>query len=348
MTGSRKTLRSLGLLLALAAGLPAVAFASSVNVKFTAWMPKGHATGPYFESWAKEVTEQTEGRVKVSVDYTPVAKPAQYMDMVRRGLVDATYGVHGYQPGRFFLTQAAEMPFLANRSEVLSLAYWRTHQKLLAQHGEHEGVRLLTLFTHGPGVLFNRVKAIEKVEDFDGMKLRVGGGISHEVAKRLGVVPLLAPSTSSYEMLSTGVVDGLMFPADSVPVYNLAEILRYGTRLDGGFYNVSFFVVMSERVWNRMSKEDQEVVTRLSGEHMARGVGRVWDQADLDGYEAMAKAGMKVQDASSTVAAGVRERVAGVEGEWVAKAKERGVDGEEIMRTLREEIAKAQAEIGSN
>src|SRR5690606_191009 len=104
--------------------------------------PQSHVCNSVFlEQWAKDVKEKTEGRVEVEIVYTPIGKPAQYLDLVRRGVLGAAYGVHGYQPGRFFLTQAAEMPFLSNSAEVLSLAYWRTHQKLLAEHGEHDGVR---------------------------------------------------------------------------------------------------------------------------------------------------------------------------------------------------------------
>lgn len=345
----RALIKAGAIFVSLGLAFPGISMAQEKHtIKFGAWMPKSHVSNSVFlEEWKKDVEERTEGRVEVDIIYSPIGKPAQYLDLVRRGVLGATYGVHGYQPGRFFLTQAAEMPFLANSSEVLSLAYWRTHQKVLAEHEEHKGVRLLSLFTHGPGVYFSREDEPNSIDDFEGKKLRVGGGIANEVAKNLGVVPLLAPSTASYEMLSTGVIDGLMFPADSVPVYNLDDILQYGTRLDGGFYNTSFYVAMNEDVFDSLSEEDKEIISSLSGEYMARAIGRAWDSADAEGYKAMESKGVKINFASPELEEDLREAMSKVEQEWIDKAEEKGIDGKLILDTLRDEIANAKAEINA-
>ena len=73
---------------------------------------------------------------------TVVAAP-QTLDAVKDGLADLSFIVHGYTPGRFVATDVAEFPFLADTSEVNSVAYQRVHDKLLAKQDEHKGVHVV-------------------------------------------------------------------------------------------------------------------------------------------------------------------------------------------------------------
>ena len=53
---------------------------------------------------------------------------------------------------------------------------WRIYKKHLEKLNEHEGVHLLGLMSHGPGVIQNNVRTINSVEDMKGLKFRVEGG----------------------------------------------------------------------------------------------------------------------------------------------------------------------------
>ncbi len=133
-----------------------------------------------------------------------VVGPPQTFDAVRDGLADISFIVPGYTPGRFVLTDAIEFPFLGETSEATSVAYQRVHDRMLAKFDEHKGVKVLAVFTHGPGQIFNTKRAIASLKDLEGMKIRVGGGMVNDVAKVLGTVPMLKPAPESYELLSQG------------------------------------------------------------------------------------------------------------------------------------------------
>jgi hypothetical protein len=60
--------------------------------------------------------------------------------------------VQGYTPDRFVTTQMAEVPFLGNSSESVSVAVHRMYDKYPAIAAEHQGVKVLTVFTQGPGI----------------------------------------------------------------------------------------------------------------------------------------------------------------------------------------------------
>ena len=116
------------------------------------WLPPKHViVAEMMVPWIKKVEQATEGRVKVKILPKPLGKPPAHFDIAREGTADLTYGIHGYQPGRFLLTSVAEMPFLGNDGANISVAYWRTYEKFMAKAGEHRDVKLLGLFTHGPG-----------------------------------------------------------------------------------------------------------------------------------------------------------------------------------------------------
>jgi TRAP-type C4-dicarboxylate transport system substrate-binding protein len=156
-------------------------------------------------------------------------RPPGTFDAVRNGLADLSFTVHGYTPGRFATTQFVEVPFLGDSSEVTSVAFQRMYVKNPAIADEHKGVKVLAVFTHGPGIVFNTKKPVAKMDDLTGMKWRVGGGMVNEISKALGMNVTLKPAPESYELLSTGVMDGTLFPAESVEGFKIDKVIKYAT-----------------------------------------------------------------------------------------------------------------------
>ena len=53
------------------------------------------------------------------------------------------------------------------------------------------------------------------------MKIRTGGGIAEEMARALGASAFVKPAPESYELLSSGVADGMFFPLESIISFKL-------------------------------------------------------------------------------------------------------------------------------
>jgi TRAP-type C4-dicarboxylate transport system substrate-binding protein len=285
--------RALGIL-AMAAGLTGlVAQASAQTVLRVAnWLPPKHPLiAEIITPWTEQVKEATKGRVIMQVLPAPIGPPPAHFDFAVNGIADVTYGVHNYTPGRFVVTQLAELPFWSDKSEILSVAYWRVHQKYLDKANEHKGTKLLAVFTHGPGQLWTKGRNLKDMASIKGSKIRIGGGFAQEAAKALQLVPIQAPVTQAYEILSGGVADGIQFPAESVTAFKIDPVLDQGLIVPGGLYNVSFFVVMNEAKWKAISPEDQAAIQSVSGEKLAKLAGTIWDKADASGYKTMADKG---------------------------------------------------------
>lgn len=326
--------------LALAAALPARA---DVVLTASAWVPPAHTLSTTQAKWCDDVAKATAGRVKCSILPKPVAAPPGTFDAIRDGLADVSFGVHGYTPGRFVLTQMAELPFGGGSAETSSVAFQRSFEQHLARVGEHKGVRVLAVFTHGPGAVFNTKRPVQALADMQGLKFRVGGGMVNEIGKALGINVTLKPAPESYELLSTGVMDGVLFPAESIESFKLDKIIKHRTDFPGGLYNTTFFFAINEDAWARIGKADQEAISKLSGEALARSFGKAWDAADKAADGAMQAAGVKVTAAPKSLVDEVRAKTAPLEQKWIADAKAKGLaNPEQVLKEFRAEVAKGR------
>lgn len=331
----------------LAAGMASASFsalaAEKTTLRLSSWLPPKHPiVSDMIVPWTKQVAEATNGRVKIVVLPKGLGKAGAHFDLAKDGVADVTYGVHGYQPGRFLLTKAVEMPFLGDSAEAVSVAYWRVFNKHMSKANEHDGVTLLGLFTHGPGQIYNSKRPVNSIKDLDGLKIRVGGGVVNDVAKAIGATALLKPAPASYELMSSGVADGVFFPKESIKSFKLTKLVRHATFVPKGLYNTSFFLTMNTNSFNKLSKEDQAAIMKVSGENFARLAGKAWDNVDTAGVAAMKADGVQTMTASDAMVAEIKAATKSIEDAWAAQAAEKGVDGAAIMADLRAEIAKIE------
>ena len=332
-----------GSLLASLSLAGATAFAQT-EISISSWVPPSHLlVKDFLQPWSQEVEKATGGRVKFRLLPKAVANPIGHLDAVKDGLADLAFISHSYTPQRFPLTRFGVMPFAGRDAEARSVAVWRVYERDLLKANEHQGVKLLTIYTHGPGIIFNSKRPVKSIKDLAGLKFRVGGGMAADVGEAVGATVLQKPAPESYELLSQGIVDGVFFPAESVASFKLEKIIRYATEFPGGLYSDSHAVIMNEAKFNSLSKQDQQTLMKLAGEHMARLAGRAWDRHDHDAVGVMKAAGIQVTQADAAFVGAVRERVRNFEADWMKAAAAKGIDGAKVLAEFRTELKKAES-----
>ena len=122
--------------------------------------------------------------------------------------------------------------------------------------------------------------------------------------------------------------------------FKLDGILDRGLTVPGGLSNTSFFKVMNEDRWESRSEADRAAIDEVSGEALARLVGRAWDAADAAGREAMAGT-VEVSEATEEQMKRFEEVLAPVVEKAAASISETGIDGTEAIETMRAESAAA-------
>jgi TRAP-type C4-dicarboxylate transport system substrate-binding protein len=327
-----------------ATGLLAVApVTAQTTLTLSSWVPPQHLLTQALVEWASEVEKASNGRIKYTLLPKSVAAPPGTFDAVRDGLADVSFSVDGYTPGRFVLTRIAEFPQLGDTATTVSVAYQRISRRYFAKADEHKGVKVLTVFTHGPGEIYNTKRPIKTLDDLKGLRIRVGGGMINELAKNLGVDALLKPAPQSYEILSTGVADGVFFPAESVVSFKLEKLIKYATLVPGGLYNTSFAFIMNPATYGKLSAADKKVIDDWSGEKLARLIGKHWDRGDRIGRAALQANNVAVITADAAFLKALDAKIGPLEQSWYKLAAQKGVDGKKVLADFRAEIKKVDA-----
>lgn len=309
----------------------------------SSWLPPAHILSETQKEWCGELEKKTAGKAKCNILPRGVAAPPGTFDAVRNGLADLSYTVQGYTPGRFATTQMAEVPFLGNSAESVSVAFQRAYVKYPAIAAEHQGVKVLTVFTHGPGIVFNIKRPIAKADDLAGLKFRVGGGMVNEISKSLGMNVTLKPAPESYELLSSGVMDGTLFPAESIESFKIDKVIKYGTSFPGGLYNTAFVFMMNQATYDKLPADVKKAVDELSGEYAARMFGRGWDKVDRRGMAFMQAAGVQFTKADASFVKAVQDKTAAVEDKWVGAAEAKGLkDAKKVLADFRADIKRLE------
>ena len=323
--------------------LPAVA--QDTVLRYSSWFPESHSLNTALREWIGNVEEATEGRV--TVEYLPatVGSVRDQFDVARDGLADITLILPGYTPGRFPLMEMGELPLLVPTDQAtLAPAFNRVYEEQLAQYDPFEGTHPLTVFASAPtAVVTSGGNAVTSLDDFSGLKLRAPSTTASAVIDAVGAVAVQKPVTEIYELASTGVVDGTFFSLAPIVSWNTQDIFKEVTEMPGGMGQSVIALLMNQAKWDQLSDEDKTAIEEVSGPALAEIIGRVWQQ---DEDEAMAKleeiGGFTFHEVSDEFFQSFEKAMQPVEADWIARAKEEGVeDPEALLQAFREELSSA-------
>lgn len=329
----------LAALIGSAFSMPALAQAP---LTFSSWVPPTHHLTLWQQKWAADVEKATGGRVKFqSLPKHPSAPPGTF-DAVRDGLMDMSYVTASYTPARHILPLMAELPGAGGTAEINSVAFSRMHWKHFHKVGEYNGVKLLAVWTHGPGQMFTK-KPIKSIAEFKNQKIRTGGGIAEKVANALGASAFVKPAPESYELLNSGVADGVFFPFESIVSFKLDKVIGQATVFPGGLYSSSFGFFMNQGKWDKLAKQDQAIIEKMAGEAAARSNGKSWDTADQVGLSALKAAGANIVTADAAMMAEAQKRSGPIIEDWIKQASAKLPNAKAVLEEFRAELKKVEA-----
>jgi TRAP-type C4-dicarboxylate transport system substrate-binding protein len=318
------------------------AFADAVTIRYSSWLPTNHwyvASNivPYLE----EIETVTEGRVKVDILPKTVGTPQSQFDVVRDGLADMSWIVVGYTPGRFKLAEMGELPLTGDTTST-GPAFHRLYMKHFADANEFDGVALLAVYTGSAGHVATRGKKVQAVADFKGLKLRSASNAATEALNLLGAVPILKSASETYELLSTGAIDGSLMIPETVVSTNGIDFLDSFTVVPDGLFNTVHAIVVNQDKWNEIAPEDQQAILAISGEKLAKTVGESYARENAKAFEAMKAKGYAIDTLSPEEGARLKTALSPVEQKWIDVAKQKGIaDPAAVLAELRAASARS-------
>ena len=199
----------------------------------------------------------------------------------------------------------------------------------------HPGVHTLTVHTQPAGQIFTSDRAIEAPADFEGLKIRSTNSGVAEALTLLGATPIGLPVTEMRDALAKGIVDGVSLTDEALYNFNISNLIKHGLEVPGGLYNASMFLVVNQDLWDKISPEDQAAITAISGEALARRIGRAWQDEQDSAVAQVAADGIVVEEAQGPLLDYVHEKLSGLDDAWLKKADALGIDGKAAMEDYR-------------
>lgn len=326
------------------AAVPRVA-AQTSTLRFHQMLPP-QATIPAqaIKPWAEKVEKESGGRIKVQLfpSMQLGGRPPELFDQVKDGVVDLTWTVLGYTPGRFPKAEVFELPFSTGLAEPASRAFQAYVEKYAMD--EFKDVKLIAVHVHGPG-LIHSLQPVTRLEEMKGLKIRGGSRIINVMLEQLGATPVGMPVTQVGEALSKGVISATTIPWEVVPALKVEQIAKNTTGFTGerGLYTQTFAVAMNKAAYDKLPADLKKVIDANSGMVAASMFGAAMDAGDKAGLALAQKAGNKIVTLDAAETQRWQRAAAGVRAVWYREVSTKGIDGPMLAAAAEELIAKAKA-----
>ena len=336
-------MKRLGIALALTMLLAGNALAAdqTVQLKLSHWVPAAHPLHPALQAWAADIEKESGGTIKSTIfPAQQLGKAVDHYDMARDGIADFAYVNPGYQPGRFPIIAAGELPFLMENAKGGSEALDAWYRKYAAK--EMKDVHFCLAFVHDPGVFHSRDKKIMVPSDIRGLKVRPADATIGQLVTLLGGTNVQASAPEARDVIERGVADAITFPWNSMILFGIDKATKY--HMDAPLYVTTFVWVMNKAKYEAMSAKQKKVIDDHCTTAWAEKIAAPWADWEAAGRDKIkAEAGHEVYTISAEQLAEWRKAAAPLTAQWAEGAKKAGVDPEKALADLKAELAKFTA-----
>src|ERR1700744_6724401 len=276
-------MRKIVLALLLAAGVtPALAQDKTFDLKISHWVPASHPLQKALEAWGKPGEQASGGTIKSQVfPAQQLGKAFDHYDMARDGIADVTYVNPGYQPGRFPIIGAGELPFLMSDATGGSEGLDAWYRKYAAT--EMKDVKYCLAFIHSPSSFHTRTKKILVPDDVKGMKVRPADATIANFITLLGGTNVQSSAPEVRDIIERGVADGVFFPAGSLVLFGVDKVTKF--HIDAPMYVTTFVFVINKDKYNEMSERQKKAIDDNCNTEAAGRVGEPWGKFEDSGID---------------------------------------------------------------
>jgi tripartite ATP-independent transporter DctP family solute receptor len=308
-----KTLRRTLLAAAVASLLaaPLAGYAQDIKprlIRFGYGLNEQSNQGRAVKLFAEQVEKNSGGKMKVrAVGAAALGPDVQMQQALIGGAQEMMVGSTATLVGITKEMALWDTPFLFNNArEADAILDGPIGQKVMDKLQE-KGLVGLVYWENGFRNMTNNKRPITKMEDFDGIKLRVmQNPVYLDSFKRLGANAIPLPFSELFSALETKTVDGQENPFNTILSSKFFEVQKY-LSVTNHVYS-PWIVLVSKKWWDQLSKDEQKVLmdaARASREFERKDTreeaGRAL--ADLKGK------GMQINELSPAEAARMRDKL---------------------------------------
>jgi C4-dicarboxylate-binding protein DctP len=247
---------------AAALGVPLTASTQRAKVfRFGHMLPADTLYNKAIQMFADEAAKASSGRIKI--DIYPASQLGTIPEMLSAtqvGSLTLTMAVPAWYSNFMKPLDAFTLPYIVSSPEKLKSALDGVMGKEISRLGDGAGFHVLGYWLIGSRHIVNKVRAVNKPADCQGLKLRViNSQVYIQTFRALGASTVALDPSELYVALQQGVVDGFEYPLPDLVSIKLYEVSKY-LSLDA--HTTDFFIIsINKGVWDGLSAEDKAALT---------------------------------------------------------------------------------------
>jgi TRAP-type transport system periplasmic protein len=257
----------------------AMAQFSDRNIKISNGVNEDHPVGAGVKKMQEILTAKSGGKMKMNAFWGGAAGgDLQATQALRAGTQEMVVTSSSPLVGIVKELGVFDLPFLfANEKEVDSVLDGPAGA-FLNKKLEEAGVVNLAYWENGFRNLTNSKRPVNKVEDFDGVKVRVmQNNIFLDTFKTLGTNAVPMAFGEVFTALETKTIDGQENPFVTINTSKFYEVQKYLSVTRHAY--TPFLVLYSKKMWDTLSKDEQAALREaaIEGQKVQRATIRAND-----------------------------------------------------------------------
>lgn len=255
--------------------------------------PESHPTAQADLEFARRVEEETGGRIKIIVcEDQQLGTEPEVIAQVRFGAIDFTRvsiaNLVETVPDLYVL----QLPYLyEDRDHMWRVLDSDIGDELLKGVGEY-GFVGLTWFDAGSRSFYTRDKPIEKLEDLNGLTIRLmENSLMLEMSKAMGFTGVLKPYGEVYPMIQQGDADGAENNFSSYLTQSHYQVARYYTMDE--HLRIPEILIGSKIALSRLSEDDWEIIRKAARETTVYQK-QLWSEMEEKAKEQLLEDGVQI------------------------------------------------------
>ncbi|MDI9331076.1 MAG: TRAP transporter substrate-binding protein [Alphaproteobacteria bacterium] len=315
-----------------------VAQAQEKTIKFATQNPKGHPIVVGLEKFKEIVEAKSAGKIKVNLFPGGALGSDQVNVAALQGgtleMVSMNSGILANQVKEFAIF---DFPFMfgsgAEADAVLDGVFGKKMHALL----NDKGLIGLSYFELGFRQITNSKRPITKVEDLEGLKLRViPNPINVDWVKALGANPTPLPFPEVYSALDQKAIDGQENPESVIAANKFFEVQKHLV-ISNHQYNPQS-VLISKKFWDGLTPAQQKLIAQsaLEASKYQRTQARGAVASALD---TLKKNGIQVTSFSEVELAKLRDKLRPVTAKYGVTV------GQDLVKELQGDLEKARSDL---
>ncbi|MBO1000021.1 DctP family TRAP transporter solute-binding subunit [Bacillus sp. SD075] len=228
-------------------------------------LPQDHHIAKGIEQFAKDVTEKSDGAVKVQV--YPAGQLLSDKDMnqsilsggVEMGVNSSTLWASTVPAMGIF-----DVPYVFKTYEEAGEALNGEFGNKLRTSMEEKGAKVLLFADYGYAQFANNKRPLKSPSDFEGLKIRSIGDIPSEMIKAYGASPVFMGGGEVYMALQRNTVDGATSGTTAMLQRKYDEVTKYLTI--NNYAYLEFILAVNQDYWNGLPEKTQTLLSKTAKE----------------------------------------------------------------------------------